>query len=284
MPLRDSDLTEPPVEITMFFADVSTIATDATLTEALIALVALTAMELVLGIVNIVFIAILTSKLPVEQQKFARRLGIGLAVGTRVLLLCFISVILGMVEPIFYLSQLGLDSLPALGDYISKHKEMDGISIRDLILLSGGLFLVWKSVKEIHEKMEGEDEHNVKVSSFAGVIFQILLLDVIFSLDSIITAVGMVDPSLLWVMITAIILSALCMIAFSEPVSRFVQENPTLKMLALSFLILIGVMLTAEGAGSHIEKGYIYFAMAFALLVEFLNMRMRKKSETKVVA
>jgi len=268
----------------MFFADVSTIATDATLTEALIALVALTAMELVLGIDNIVFIAILTSKLPVEQQKFARRLGIGLAVGTRVLLLCFISVILGMVEPIFYLSQLGLDSLPALGDYISKHKEMDGISIRDLILLSGGLFLVWKSVKEIHEKMEGEDEHNVKVSSFAGVIFQILLLDVIFSLDSIITAVGMVDPSLLWVMITAIILSALCMIAFSEPVSRFVQENPTLKMLALSFLILIGVMLTAEGAGSHIEKGYIYFAMAFALLVEFLNMRMRKKSETKVVA
>jgi predicted tellurium resistance membrane protein TerC len=284
MPLRDSDLTEPPVEITMFFADVSTIATDATLTEALIALVALTAMELVLGIDNIVFIAILTSKLPVEQQKFARRLGIGLAVGIRVLLLCFISVILGMVEPIFYLSQLGLDSLPALGDYISKHKEMDGISIRDLILLSGGLFLVWKSVKEIHEKMEGEDEHNVKVSSFAGVIFQILLLDVIFSLDSIITAVGMVDPSLLWVMITAIILSALCMIAFSEPVSRFVQENPTLKMLALSFLILIGVMLTAEGAGSHIEKGYIYFAMAFALLVEFLNMRMRKKSETKVVA
>ncbi|MFT5526677.1 MAG: putative tellurium resistance membrane protein TerC [Pirellulaceae bacterium] len=243
---------------------------------------ALTAMELVLGIDNIVFIAILTSKLPREQQKAARRLGIGLAVGTRVLLLCFISVILGMTTPLFTLTGIGLGGIPGVAAYLTEHVGMNEVSIRDLILFSGGLFLVWKSVKEIHEKMEGEDEHNVKVSSFAGVIFQILLLDVIFSLDSIITAVGMVDASLLWVMITAIILSALCMIAFSEPVSHFVQENPTLKMLALSFLILIGVMLTAEGAGSHIEKGYIYFAMGFALLVEFLNMRLRKKTEAKV--
>ncbi|QDU95318.1 TerC family protein [Lignipirellula cremea] len=262
------------------------------LAEHLIALVALTAMEIVLGIDNIVFIAILSGRLPEEQQPKARQLGLLLALGTRLLLLCSLTWIMGADEPIFHLSDLGV-----LTDWLQTedHQEINGISIRDLILLGGGLFLLVKSTLEIHERMADDDSHESdakKHPSFASVLVQIALLDIVFSLDSVITAVGMVDvgdhASLydmffggLWVMITAVILAVVVMMIFAETVSRFIKQNPTLKMLALSFLILIGVMLLAEGSGAHIDKGYIYFAMVFALGVEVLNLQVRRRSAKK---
>jgi len=236
--------------------------------EALIALTALTAMEIVLGIDNIVFIAILSGRLPQHQQALGRRLGLGAAMLTRILLLLTLTWILGLTKPLFILSGLG----------IPEHwlaAEVNEVSWRDIILFAGGLFLVGKSVHEIHEKLEGHESKGQvkKTAGFLGVLIQIALLDIIFSLDSVITAVGMAED--LWVMILAVMLAVGAMLVFAETVSMFVQRHPTLKMLALSFLILIGVMLIAEGIGTKVNKGYIYFAMAFALAVEFLNLRLR---------
>jgi predicted tellurium resistance membrane protein TerC len=238
--------------------------------EAMIALVALTAMEIVLGIDNIVFIAVLTGRLPPHQQPLARQLGLGLALVTRILLLFTLTWLLGLQEPFLHLSHLGLAS-----QWLESHPEVNEISWRDVILLSGGLFLISKSVVEIHERIEGHVEHrNVKKQPrFAWVLVQVALLDIVFSLDSVITAVGMANQ--IWVMVTAVIVAIGIMLIFAGAVSRFVEHNPTLKMLALSFLMLIGVMLVAEGIGTAINKGYIYFAMAFALAVEMLNLRVR---------
>ena len=240
------------------------------MTEALIGLVALTLMEIVLGIDNIVFIVILTGRLPVHQQKLARRVGLLAAMGMRVLLLLVLSAILGLTKDLFELTSLGI---PA--SWLGDSKEVIGVSVRDLILLVGGLFLIGKSVFEIHERLE--DHHSeTKITShpsFASVISQIMILDIVFSLDSVITAVGMARQP--WVMIVAVILAVMVMMVFSETISAFIEHNPTLKMLAMSFLILIGVVLVAEGSGVHMNKGYIYFAMAFSLAVEFLNIRIR---------
>lgn len=247
--------------------------------EAIVALIALAAMEIVLGIDNLVFISILTSRLPAESQKFARRLGLGLALITRIALLFTLSWILALDKPFFHLSDLGF-----MREWLEENEHTNAISVKDLFLLAGGLFLIGKSVLEIHHKVAGEDEEDdggKKVyPSFASVITQIILLDIVFSLDSIITAVGMVRGHI-WVMVVAIILAVIVMMIFAEPVSRFIQKNPTLKMLALSFLILIGVMLVAEGVGQEINKGYIYFAIAFSLGVEFLNIRVRKMTGKK---
>jgi len=253
--------------------------------EYVIALIALTAMEIVLGIDNIVFIAIVTSRLPPGQQPKARRIGLTLAMGTRILLLFTLSAILRLTEPLFHLSALGL---PA--GLVSEAVDM--VSGRDLILLAGGLFLIWKSVTEIHERLEGEPlqaTENAEVSllerpSCPRVLGTIAVMDIVFSLDSVITAVGMVrtEGESYWlgiaVIVTAIVLAVAVMMIFAEPVSHFVNDHPTVKMLAVAFLLLIGVMLVAEGVGSPIEKGYIYFAMAFALVVEALNLRIRTRT------
>ena len=239
------------------------------ISELVIALVALTAMEIVLGIDNIVFIAIISSRLPEEQQPKARKLGLVLALGTRLLLLLSLSFILGLRDPIFHLSSFGIAE-----DWLHNHEEINVFSWRDLILFAGGLFLIGKSVVEVHHQMEGnKQEHEVKKQvSFKSVLIQIAILDIVFSLDSIITAVGMVNTKEedFWlgigVMATAIVIAISVMLISAEKVSRFVQNNPTIKMLALSFLILIGVMLVAEAVGTPIQKGYIYFAMAFSLV------------------
>ncbi|HAY78669.1 MAG TPA: hypothetical protein DCY79_02545 [Planctomycetaceae bacterium] len=242
--------------------------------EYIIALVALTAMEIVLGIDNIVFIAIVTGKLPEKQQPSAQKLGLAMAMIMRIGLLFTLSIMLQMDTPLFHLDALGIPEawLP---------EEINAISGKDLILFFGGLFLIGKSVHEIHHSFDGEhDKDNAKVSSsYVGALIQITIMDIVFSLDSVITAVGMVnaDKENFWtgisVMVTAIVIAVGVMLLSAGSVSRFVKEHPTLKMLALSFLILIGVMLVAEGIGTHIEKGYIYFAMFFALVVEFLNIR-----------
>lgn len=226
--------------------------------QALIALLTLTVLEIVLGIDNIIFISILSGKLPKEQQKKGRLVGLSLAMITRILLLFSISLIVKLTEPFFIIFELG-------------------ISGRDLILFIGGLFLIAKSTLEIHSKLEGEEEHHelkAKVS-FWGVIIQILLLDIVFSLDSVITAVGMAND--LAVMIIAVIIAVIFMMFFSGAISDFVENHPTIKILALSFLLLIGFSLILEGLHQHIPKGYIYFAMAFSVFVEVLNLKMRKK-------
>jgi predicted tellurium resistance membrane protein TerC len=239
--------------------------------EALIAFLTLSALEIVLGIDNIVFIAILAAKLPKEQQAKARNIGLTLAMVTRILLLLAIGWIMGLTRILF--------SLPFMG-------EAGAISGRDLILFLGGLFLVGKATYEIHDKLEGS-EHGAggaakATAAFGTVIVQILLLDIVFSLDSVITAVGMVQtsPENKWVglsiMIAAVILAIGVMLAFAGVISRFVERHPTVKMLALSFLILIGVVLVSEAFNVHVPKGYIYFSMAFALGVELLNLRLRK--------
>ncbi len=255
--------------------------------EALIALFMLTAMEIVLGIDNIVFITIVTGRLPDSQRPHAWRLGLGLALILRLLLLLTLSWILSLEEPVFTLESLGIRSewfhrpdpedLQAVAHWQEVWQKVNGVSWRDLILLGGGLFLVAKSVHEIHHILEDHESTNPQPAnvSFVSVLLQIGLLDVVFSLDSVITAVGMVKRDKLWVMITAIVLAILVMVVFASRVGEFVHRHPTLKMLALSFLILIGVMLIAEGLGTHVNKGYIYFAMAFAVMVEFLNMRLR---------
>jgi predicted tellurium resistance membrane protein TerC len=228
--------------------------------EALIALVTLTFLEIVLGIDNIIFISILAGKLPPEQQAKARQIGLALAMITRVLLLLSLNWIARLTEPLF--AVLGFE-----------------ISGRALILLGGGLFLLAKSTYEIHEKLEGETGHasDKVAASFASVITQIIILDIVFSLDSVITAVGMANQ--LWVMITAVVIAVVIMLWASGPISNYVDRHPTIKMLALSFLLLIGFSLIAEGLELHIPKGYIYFAMAFSVLVEMLNLRLRGKAE-----
>lgn len=258
----------------LFASGMDTVA-DASIMSSVIALVALVAMEIVLGIDNIVFIAIITSKLPEENQERARRIGLLLALGMRILLLCTISWIMQLKDPIFSLNSLGLPK-----ELLSE--EMAQVSVKDIILLFGGLFLMRQSVHEIHEKMENEvdDAHQTgNATTFRGVLIRIAIMDVIFSLDSVITAVGMAED--IWVMILAVVIAVAVMMIFATSVSKFVEDNPTIKMLALSFLILIGVMLVAEGIGSHLDKNYIYFAMAFALIVEFLNMRVRVKVDPK---
>jgi predicted tellurium resistance membrane protein TerC len=240
-------------------------------TAILLGLVTLTAMEIVLGIDNVIFLAIIAGKLPKEKQARARKLGLAAALGTRLLLLATLSYLIGLTKPLFM-----LPDMPLLHDLDARE-----VSIRDLILLVGGLFLIGKSVTEIHEKLESADhDKNVKPpapASFGMVLIQIALIDIIFSLDSVITAVGMVEE--LWIMVVAMVLAMLVMLIFAGTISDFVTRHPTLKILALSFLILIGVMLTAEALGQHMDKGYIYFAMAFAVIVEILNIRLRKKLE-----
>ena len=233
--------------------------------NAWIALATLTALELVLGIDNIVFISILVDKLPPEKRELARRLGLFMAMFMRLGLLVVLSWIIGLTAPLF--------TLPWFG------KEISG---RDLILILGGLFLIWKSTGEIHQSLEGEEGHasSAVKATFAAVILQIMLVDMVFSLDSIITAVGMVDE--LAVMVAAVILSVGMMMLFAGAIGRFVSAHPTIKMLALSFLVLVGVVLIAEGFGHHVPKGYVYFAMAFSVAVEMLNLRLRKRGARPV--
>lgn len=233
--------------------------------ETLIAFFTLVILELVLGVDNVIFISILAGKLPKQDQQRARTTGIALAVITRVLLLLSLSWIISLEEPFFYLPWFGGEPL--------------GISGRDLILLVGGLFLLGKSTFEIHEKLEGHTgQASAKVATtFASVIIQILLLDVVFSLDSVITAVGMVEH--IEIMIIAVIVSAGVMIFTAGPLGEFVENHPTIKILALSFLLLIGFTLVVEGLHQHIPKGYIYFAMGFSVMVEMINLRLRGKSE-----
>jgi predicted tellurium resistance membrane protein TerC len=227
--------------------------------QAWIGLLTLTALEIVLGIDNIVFISILSGKLAVHEQKKARRLGLLLAMITRILLLFSISMIMRLTNPWFSI----------FGNEISG---------RDLILIVGGLFLLAKSTHEIHNKLEGE-EHEAKgkaASSFTSVIVQIMLLDIVFSLDSVITAVGMIQQ--ISIMVIAIIIAVIIMMVFAEPISDFVHRHPTVKMLALAFLLMIGLLLIADGFGQHIPKGYAYFAMGFSVFVEALNLRAKKAS------
>jgi predicted tellurium resistance membrane protein TerC len=246
--------------------------------EAIVALTALTLMEIVLGIDNIVFISIVSGRLPPNQRPIARRLGLALALGFRILMLSSLNYALkNLQSPFFHLSGLGLtQEMTRISD--SKFwEEVNGISWRDVILFLGGLFLLAKSVHEIHKQMEHDHTKHgpAKSVSFVSILIQIALLDIVFSLDSVITAVAMAND--LWVMVTAVIISIVAMMVFANPIGEFVENHPTLKMLALSFLILIGVMLVAEGIGSHFNKNYVYFAMTFALIVEFLNMRVRAK-------
>jgi predicted tellurium resistance membrane protein TerC len=228
--------------------------------DAWVALLTLTALEIVLGIDNIIFISILSGRLPVEQQALARRVGLGLALGTRLLLLLSLSWIIGLTQPLF----------TVLGQSVSG---------RDLILIVGGLFLVGKATYEIHHRLEGDEGHGsaAATASFAGVIVQILLLDIVFSLDSVITAVGMVDE--LAVMVAAVVIAVGVMLVSADPVSNFVNRHPTVKMLALAFLVLIGTSLLAEGFHHHIPKGYIYSAMAFSVFVEMLNLAAKRRKE-----
>lgn len=229
-----------------------------------IAFLTLTVLELVLGIDNVIFISILSGKLPAEQQPKARFIGLALALVMRVILLFSLSWVIGLTAPLF----------AVFG------QEVSG---RDLVLLIGGLFLIAKSTHEIHGSLEGEEGSELRkvYSSFASVIIQIMLLDIVFSLDSVITAVGMVNN--LWIMIAAVVISIIAMMLFAGSIGAFVQRHPTIKMLALAFLLLIGVTLIAEGLHQHIPKGYIYFAMAFSVLVEFLNMRLRKKAKPVIL-
>ena len=285
--------------------------------EHLIPLLALTAMEIVLGIDNIVFISILTGKLPAAQKKSGRNIGLALALGTRLVLLFALAFIMEPGNPFFSKSLFNLNDAgipvasitqgfesfteasvhdgneqphPKKESDVQKETESNShaqevaeITLRDLVLLLGGAFLIAKSVHEIHNKLDdesAEDHAGAKAVTFKGVLMQIALLDVVFSLDSVITAVGIVSE--LWVIVVAMVVSMLVMLAAAGPISSFIEKHPTLKILALSFLILIGIMLVAEGFGAHFNKGYIYFAMAFSLIVEMLNIRLRSKRKAKV--
>jgi predicted tellurium resistance membrane protein TerC len=227
--------------------------------QAWIAFVTLTALELVLGIDNVIFISILVDKLPRERREFARRIGLFMAMFMRIGLLLVLSWIVGLVAPLF----------TVLGEEISG---------RDLILILGGLFLIWKSTGEIHQSLEGAEGESSRAikATFAAVILQIMVIDLVFSLDSIITAVGMVDE--LAVMVAAVIVSVALMMVFAGAIGRFVSDHPTIKMLALSFLVVVGVVLIAEGFDHHVPKGYVYFAMAFSVAVEMLNIRVRARA------
>ena len=226
--------------------------------EVWIAFFTLTALELVLGIDNIIFISILVDRLPVHQREKARKIGLFFAMFMRIALLALLSWMVGATEPLF----------TVMGS---------AFSTRDLILLGGGLFLIWKSTQEIHQLLEGEEgsQSNAVEATFTAVIMQIIIIDLVFSLDSIITAVGMVEH--IEVMIAAVVASVALMMLFARAIGNFVSNHPTIKMLALSFLLVVGVALVAEGFGHKVPKGYIYFGMAFSLAVEMLNIRMRKK-------
>lgn len=232
-------------------------------TELLISLLTLTFLEIVLGIDNIVFISIVGSRLPVAQQKKVRILGLSFALIGRILLLLAIEWIIGLTKPIFTINDFEF-------------------SFRDLILIVGGLFLIAKSTSEMHKKLEGskeEEEQKLKKFTLRSAIVQIILLDLVFSLDSIITAVGLVEE--VWVIVIAIIISMGVMLAFSKAISEFINNHPTMKLLAIAFLLMIGTVLVIEGLHVHVPKGYIYFSMAFALGIELLNMKIRKRSKTK---
>lgn len=226
-----------------------------------VALLTLTFMEIVLGIDNIIFISLVAGKLPADQQKKARLGGLGLALVMRILLLLSITWIIGLTQPVM-----------TFGDF--------ALSWRDIILVGGGIFLLVKSTLEIHHKVEGQEQNKEvkKVSSFGYAILQIVLLDIIFSFDSILTAIGLTDELIL--MFIAVTVSIIVMMVFARAVGEFVNKHPTIQILALSFLILIGVMLIVEGAHAHVPKGYIYFAIFFSLAIEMLNMRYRKKAES----
>src|SRR4029434_1259437 len=231
-----------------------------TTAEGWAALVTLTVLEIVLGIDNIIFIAIVAGKLPAAKRETARRTGLFLAMFMRIALLLSIVWVMGLTRPL--ISPFGID-----------------LSGRSLILAGGGLFLIFKATREIHESLEGDSPHHAapRRASFAGIITQILLLDLVFSLDSVITAVGMAEH--VTIMIAAIIIAVITMLVASTPIAAFVERHPTVKMLALAFLLLIGVSLIAEGFGQHVPKGYIYFAMGFSVFVEMINLRVRSKAE-----
>lgn len=229
--------------------------------NAWISLVTLTVLEIVLGVDNLVFIAILASRLPAHQQPMARRLGLGVALATRLLLLTMLAWIIGLTQPVFTLFG-------------------EPVSWRDIILIAGGAFLIFKATHEIHSSLEGEEEEDHGPGgkpgvSFTGVVIQIGIIDIVFSLDSVITAVGMAQH--LPIMVAAVIIAMIVMLIAAGPLSTFVNNHPTVKMLALAFLLLIGTSLLADGMGFHIPKGYIYAAMAFSVFVEILNIRLRKK-------
>ena len=258
--LRELTILRPPVDLS--------------LVAAILGLLTLTVMEIVLGIDNIIFLAILAGKLPPQQQPAARRIGLAAALVTRLGLLFSLSFLLGLTKPVFSLPIPGM--LPDARD----------ISWRDLILLGGGIFLIVKSVMEMHHKIgeAQEKEHAAKPprrAGFAKVILQIAIVDIVFSLDSVITAVGMVDT--LWVMVVAMVIAMLVMLLFAGPISRVVEQYPTIKVLALSFLILIGALLVAEGMGQHMDKGYVYFAMAFAVGIELVNLWLQPKGVARFV-
>lgn len=229
--------------------------------QTYISLGTLTLMEIVLGIDNIIFISIIAGRLPKREQKKARTIGLSLALIFRIALLAGISWIVGMVEPIFTIGNTG-------------------VSGRDIILIAGGLFLLTKSTSEIHHKIEGDESDGKRKgkNTFGSVVFQIVILDMVFSFDSVITAVGLVDS--LTIMVTAVIISMIVMLIFAGTVSDFVNKHPTIKMLALAFLLMIGTLLVAEGFHFHLPRGYVYFAMAFSIFVELLNMKIRKNAES----
>ena len=232
-----------------------------------ISLVTLTLLEVVLGIDNIIFISLLTGKLPKEQQPKAQRIGLMLALVMRVLLLCSLVWLSKMATPLFYIpAMLGM-------------KESHPVSLRDLILICGGLFLLFKSTREIHSKLEESDgDHaTTATASFRSIIFQVVLIDIVFSLDSVITAVGLAQQ--LPVMIAAVLISMLVMMALAGKISDFINRHPTVKVLALSFLLLIGMMLVAEGCGQKVPKGYLYFAMAFSVMVEMINIKTQTRKK-----
>lgn len=270
------------------------------------ALISLTAMEIVLGIDNIIFLTILVSRLPAEKQRIARQLGLGAALASRLLLLFTLAWLAGLTSPLFRWTDIGVPPAwltPKVTFDVEHpdkqllkreiaHKELpvtkemaeaefnnkNEVSLRDLVLIIGGLFLIVKSTLEIHHKLDearhGEDKPPNAGSNFWSVIAQIAVIDLIFSLDSVITAVGMVNQ--IWVMVVAMITAVGVMLLAAAPIGNFVSRNPTMKMLALAFLILIGVMLMADGFGSHLDRGYVYFAMGFSVIVEFMNLRLRK--------
>jgi predicted tellurium resistance membrane protein TerC len=249
------------------------------------AFVTLTLLEIVLGIDNVIFISILVDRLPQENRKFARNMGLGLAMVARLVLLASISWIMTLKDDVFSIPMHPL-LIESLEGNVGSHSLVDaqgmmGISVKDLILIFGGLFLIWKSTKEIHHKLEAASEtsNTAKVvqASLAAIFVQIIMVDIVFSLDSVITAVGMVnDPTRVSLMMCAVIVSVAVMLAAAGAISSFVSKHPSVKVLALAFLILIGTTLFAEGLGLHVPKGYIYFAMTFSFVVELVNLRLRK--------
>lgn len=242
----------------------------------LLPLTTLTAMEVVLGIDNIVFLSILVEALPPERQKIARMVGLSLALGARLLLLLGIKVVMGLSTPVFHWSWIGF-----VPDVWLQNHQVDAVTGRDLVLFFGGAFLIGKSVVEIHKKTMGGEADEVAAkaekASFGGIMVQIVALDLVFSLDSVISAIGMVQE--IWIMVVAMLVAVGVMAAFAGTIASFISRHPTFQMLALSFLVLIGVILVAEGLGTHIGKGYIYVSMVFALVVEILNTRARRKKD-----